>query len=174
MRINVVYASREPNRAGVILEALAGANMQVTVAQKAKEVMGLLAHRSCELLLVGQRLVDEEGLDLVKTLRARGPSKQLPIVALVEHGELPAAAGPPRPAYAGYFNQPKPRPRRQPAALPRAGQDPPAPSLLPGRADECLFELGRRRMRGSHQAVLRRTQSTPPRTSSRWAKSSST
>ncbi len=109
MRVNVVYASREPNRAGVLLEALSGNGMSVTIAQKAKEVMGLLAHHGCELLIVGQRLVDEEGLDLVKSLRARGPSRQLPIVALVEHGEQPAAAeAKSRPAYAGYFQQSRP------------------------------------------------------------------
>ena len=61
MRVNVVYASREPNRAAVILEAMAANGLAVTVAQKSKEVLGLLANRSCELLLVGQRLVDEDG-----------------------------------------------------------------------------------------------------------------
>ncbi len=100
MRINVVYASREPNRAGVILEALQNNGMSVTVAQRAKEVMGLLAHRGCDLLLIGQRLVDEEGLAMVKNLRARGPSRQLPIIALVEHGDAPAFAEKPRSAYA--------------------------------------------------------------------------
>ncbi len=90
MRINVVYASRDPNRAGVILEALTNNGMSMTTAQKAKEVMGLLAHRGCDLLLVGQKLVDEEGLTLVKNLRAKGPSRQLPIIALVEHGDAPA------------------------------------------------------------------------------------
>ncbi|MEK7858523.1 MAG: response regulator transcription factor [Elusimicrobiota bacterium] len=160
MRINVVYASREPNRAGVILEALAGANMQVTVAQKAKEVMGLLAHRSCELLLVGQRLVDEEGLDLVKTLRARGPSKQLPIVALVEHGELPAAAGASRPAYAGYFNQPKAAPAPAAGGL-AAGKDkiPLRLAFFQAGADECLsLNWDAAECVARIKAVLRRTQ----------------
>ena len=90
MRINVVYASRDPNRAGVIMEALSNGGMSVTIAQRAKEVMGLLSNRGCDLLLVGQRLMDEEGLNLVKNLRAKGPSRQLPIVALVEHGDAPA------------------------------------------------------------------------------------
>ncbi len=90
MRINVVYASRDPSRAGVILEALSNNGMSVTSAQKAKEVMGLLAHQGCDLLLVGQKLADEEGLALVKNLRARGPARQMPIIALVEHGDAPA------------------------------------------------------------------------------------
>jgi DNA-binding response OmpR family regulator len=93
MRINAVYASRDPNRAGVILEALANNGISVTTAQKAKEVQGLLVHRGCDLLLVGQKLVDEEGLALVKNLRAKGPSRQLPIIALVEHGDAPAFTG---------------------------------------------------------------------------------
>ena len=104
MRINVVYASRDPNRAGVLLEALNGGGMSVTIAQRAKEVMGLLANRGCDLLLVGQRLMDEEGLTLVKNLRAKGPGRQLPIVALVEHGEAPASTEKPKSAYA-LFSQ---------------------------------------------------------------------
>ena len=90
MRINVVFASRDPNRAGVILEALGAGGMSVTVAQKAKEVMGLLGNRGCDLLLIGQKLMDEDGLNLVKTLRSRGPSRQMPIVAIVENGDAPA------------------------------------------------------------------------------------
>jgi DNA-binding response OmpR family regulator len=100
MRINVVYASRDPNRAGVILEALTNGGMSVTVAQRAKEVMGLLSNRGCDLLLVGQRLMDEEGLNIVKNLRSRGPSRQLPIVALVEHGDAPAFPEKQKSAYA--------------------------------------------------------------------------
>ena len=105
MRVNVVYASREPNRAGVILEALAANGVSVTVVQKAKEVQGLLAHRGCDLLLVGQRLADMEGLELLESLRSRGPSRQLPIVALVEHGEAPAFADRPKASYAALFGQ---------------------------------------------------------------------
>jgi len=105
MRVNVVYASRDPNRAGVVLEALGASGMAVTVAQKAKEVHGLLAHRGCDLLLVGQKLVDEEGLNLVKALRAKGPSRQLPIVALVEHGDAPANPQKPQSAYALFASK---------------------------------------------------------------------
>ena len=101
MRVNVVYASREPNRAAVVLEALKGVGMSVTVAQRAKEVNGLLAHRGCDLLIVGQKLVDEDGVEFVKALRTKGPAKQLPIVALVEHAEQSAsAAAPTKHAYA--------------------------------------------------------------------------
>src|SRR5437773_5667311 len=102
MRVNVVYASRDPNRAGVILEALQNNGMSVTTAQRAKEVLGLLAHRGCDLLLIGQRLIDDEGLNMVKNLRARGPSRQLPIIALVEHGDAPAFPDKPKSAYAVF------------------------------------------------------------------------
>ncbi len=104
MRVNAVYASRDPNRAGVLLEALGTNGISVTVAQRSKEVLGLLANRSCDILLVGNRLLDEEGVDLVKNLRTRGPTKQLPIIALVEHADVPA--GPDtrtRAPYAGFY-----------------------------------------------------------------------
>lgn len=91
MRVNVVYASREPNRAAVILEALQAGGMSVTIAHRAKEVQGLLAHRGCDLLLVGQKLIDEDGVEFVKQLRAKGPGRQMPIVAVVEHADAPAA-----------------------------------------------------------------------------------
>jgi DNA-binding response OmpR family regulator len=104
MRINVVYASRDPNRAGSILEALQQSGVSVTIAQRAKEVAGLLAHRGCDMLIVGQKLVDEEGLNLVKNLRAKGPTRQLPIIALVEHGDAPAFGDKPKSAYA-LFNK---------------------------------------------------------------------
>ncbi|MHB2025201.1 MAG: response regulator transcription factor [Elusimicrobiota bacterium] len=92
MRINAVCASREPNRAAALIEALSTGGISVTAAQRAKEVLGLLSHSSCDLLLVGQKLLDEDGLALVKTLRARGPGRQIPIVALVDHAESPVAA----------------------------------------------------------------------------------
>lgn len=135
MRVNVVYASRDPNRAGVILEALGGNNMAVTVAQKVKEVMGLLAHRGCDMLLVGQRLVDEEGIALVKSLRSKGPTRQMPIIALVEHGELPAAPAA-RGAYAGFFTSNAPA-APKPAA-PAADKMSLRLAFFQAGADECL------------------------------------
>ena len=89
MRINIVYASRDPNRAGVLIENLTRNGFSVNITQKAKEVLALLAQRGCDLLIVSQSLADEDGLDLVKSLRSKGPTRQLPIVALVEH--TPAA-----------------------------------------------------------------------------------
>lgn len=90
MRVNVIYACRDVGRAGLLLEVLGRNNFSITTAQKAKEVLGLLSQKSCDLLLVGARLADEEGTEFVKSLRSRGPTKQLPIVGILDHDEVPA------------------------------------------------------------------------------------
>ena len=158
MRVNVVYASREPNRAAVILEAIAASGLSVTIAQKSKELLGLLANRSCELLLIGQRLVDEDGVAMVKTLRSRGPTKQLPIIALVEHADTPAAAPTAvvRSAYASYFTKSQP----SPAIVPPGSR---GTSLrlefFQAGADECLSQnWDAAECVARIKAVLRRTQ----------------
>lgn len=157
MRTSVVYGSREPNRAAVILEALQAAGMTVTVAQKAKEVQGLLAHRGCDLLLLGQKLVDEDGVELVKALRAKGPSKQLPIVALVEHADAPAvSSAPSKHAYALFG-------RSGPAAAPASSSAKDKVSLrlafFQAGADECLsLNWDAAECLARIKAVLRRTQ----------------
>lgn len=162
MRVNVVYASREPNRAAVILEALQGAGMSVTVAQRAKEVHGLLAHRGCDLLLVGQKLVDEDGVEFVKSLRTKGPAKQLPIVALVEHADQPAAsAAPTKHAYA-LFGRGGPA---QAASAPASAKDRVSLRLafFQAGADECLsLNWDTAECLARIKAVLRRTQATAP------------
>ena len=84
MRINILCAARDPNRAGVFLETLSRNGFVLTVVQRAKEVLALLSQRGCDMLLVGQTLADEDGLNLVKLLRSRNPTRQLPIVAIVD------------------------------------------------------------------------------------------
>ncbi|MBI4057386.1 MAG: response regulator transcription factor [Elusimicrobia bacterium] len=84
MKYNLIYAAREPNRASVLLEALSRNNFSVTVARRAKEVQGLLAQGSCDLLLLAQELMDEEGISFLKAIRSRGFAKKLPVVALLE------------------------------------------------------------------------------------------
>ncbi|MDE2040186.1 MAG: response regulator transcription factor [Elusimicrobia bacterium] len=174
MRVNVIYASREPNRAGVILEALGGGGMSVTVAQRAKEVMGLLANKGCDLLLVGQRLVDEEGLALVKNLRAKGPCRQIPIVALVEHGDAPAFPDKPRSAYALFGQRTADTMKRFESNGGRHQAEPAAPSgafasdkvsmrlaFFQAGADECLsLNWDVAECVARIKAVLRRTQSS--------------
>jgi DNA-binding response OmpR family regulator len=163
VRVNVVYASREPNRAAVVLEALQGAGVSITIAQRAKEALGLLAHRGCDLLLVGSKLADEDGVEFVKNLRAKGPSKQIPIVAVVEHADAPAAnAAPTKHAYALFG-------RGGPAAAPEA---PAAPAkdrvslrlaFFQAGADECLsLNWDTAECLARIKAVLRRTQASTP------------
>jgi DNA-binding response OmpR family regulator len=156
MRTSVVYGSREPNRAAVILEALQGAGMSVMVAQKAKEVNGLLAHRGCDLLLVGQKLVDEDGVEFVRSLRAKGPARQLPIVALVEHAEAPAAAAAGgKHAYA-LFGRSGPA---APSSSPSKDKVSLRLAFFQAGADECLsMNWDAAECLARIKAVLRRTQ----------------
>ncbi len=161
MKVNVVYASREPNRAAVILEALQGAGMTVTIAQRAKEVHGLLAHRGCDLLLVGQKLIDEDGVEFVKSLRTKGPAKQLPIIALVEHADqLSTNATPTKHAYA-LFGRGGPAV----AAAPASAKDKASLRLafFQAGADECLsLNWDTAECLARIKAVLRRTQASTP------------
>lgn len=174
MRINVVFASRDPNRAGVVLEALGANGMSVTVAQKAKEVLGLLSHRGCDLLLVGQKLVDEEGLNLVKTLRSRGPSRQLPIVAVVEHGDAPAYPEKQKSAYALFAQRTADTMKRFEPGSGRSGGQAQQPgayasdrvslrlAFFQAGADECLsLNWDVAECLARIKAVLRRTQVNP-------------
>lgn len=154
MRVNVVYASRDPNRAGVILESLGANNMSVTIAQKAKEVMGLLAHRGCDLILVGQKLADEDGVTLVKNLRSRGPTRNLPIVALVEHGEIQSNPEQARAAYAGFYRPKGASP--QSTSKEKVSQ---RLAFFQAGADECMaLNWDVAEMVARIKAVLRRTQ----------------
>ncbi|HEX4047929.1 MAG TPA: response regulator transcription factor [Elusimicrobiota bacterium] len=162
MRVNVVYASREPNRAAVILEALQSAGVSVTVAQRAKEVLGLLAHRGCDLLLIGSKLVDEDGVEFVKSVRTKGPAKQLPIVALVEHADAPvSSSAPTKHAYA-LFGKGGPS---APAAAPVSMKDRVSLRLafFQAGADECLsLNWDTAECLARIKAVLRRTQASAP------------
>jgi DNA-binding response OmpR family regulator len=157
MKTSVVYGSREPNRAAVILQALQGAGLAVTVAQKAKEVQSLLAHRGCDMILVGQKLGDEDGVEFVRQLRAKGPARQMPIVALVEHADQPAAsAAPNKHAYALFG-------RSAPSAPAASGGAKQTASLrlafFQAGADECLsMNWDAAECLARIKAVLRRTQ----------------
>ncbi|NNN07459.1 MAG: response regulator transcription factor [Elusimicrobia bacterium] len=164
MRVNAVHASREPSRAALVIEALQGAGVSVTAVQRAKEVHSLLAHRGCDLLLVGQKLADEDGVEFVRSLRLKGPAKQLPIVALVEHAEqAPAGASPVKHAYALFG-------RGTPAAAAAATAAAPAKdraslrlAFFQAGADECLsLSWDAAECLARIKAVLRRTQASAP------------
>lgn len=165
MRVNIVYAARDPNRAGTLLEAVSRSGLSVTLAQRSKEVLSLLSQRSCDLLMVGAQLADEDGISLVKSLRSRGPTRQLPIVALVEHVE--AAAGGTS-SFAGGFVTATGHMRSHAGSAPQAPA-PAAPAKVSTRvaffqagADECLsLNQDVAECIARIKAVLRRTLSNP-------------
>ncbi|MBI5883478.1 MAG: response regulator transcription factor [Elusimicrobia bacterium] len=164
MRINAVYASRDPNRAGVVLEAMGANNIAVTIAQRSKEVLGLLANRSCDLLLVGQKLADEDGVTVVKNLRARGPTRTLPIIALVEHADLAAQADlRPKTPYAGFYTTaPAPGSAGAPAAAAPKEKVSLRLAFFQAGADECLsLNWDVAECVARIKAVLRRIQINP-------------
>lgn len=101
MRINIFCAMRDPNRAAVLLESLSRNGYMTHVVQRGKEITSLLAQRGCDLLVVGQTLADGDGLALVKSLRSRGPTRQLAIIALLEHATPPPQVGG-RGAFSGF------------------------------------------------------------------------
>lgn len=97
MRINIFCVMRDPNRAGVLLETLSRNGLMTVVVNRTKELLGLLSQRGCDLLLVGQHLADGDGLSLVQTLRSRGPTRTLAIVAVLDPAPAPAAMDPSSP-----------------------------------------------------------------------------
>ncbi|MBI4422935.1 MAG: response regulator transcription factor [Elusimicrobia bacterium] len=161
MRINIVYAARDPNRAGSLMEAVARSGFMVATAQRSKEVMGLLGQRSCDVLIVGAQLSDEEGLGLVKSLRSKGPTRQLPIIALLEHDAN--AAPPPIGGFAtatGQIRRDHSSPPPGPA--PAAGRVSLRLAFFQAGADECLMlnqDVAESIAR--IKAVLRRTMTNP-------------
>jgi len=98
LKINIVFASRDISRASLFLETLGRNGYSVITAQKAKEVMSLLTHRACDMLLLGQNLLDEDGLSFLKGLRAR--NKILPVAVLLESPDTILEHVP-----AGFFQQ---------------------------------------------------------------------
>lgn len=82
MRTNVIFASRDQSRASLFLEMLGRNGYSVVTAQKAKEVLGMLSQRSCDLLILGQQLADEDGLTFLKNIRTR--NRNIPVVAILE------------------------------------------------------------------------------------------
>jgi DNA-binding response OmpR family regulator len=84
---------RDPNRAGVLLESLSRNGITTTVVQRSKELQSLVSQRGCDLLIVGQNLADAEGIQVVKNMRSRGPTRQLAIAALLDHQPAPPTGG---------------------------------------------------------------------------------
>lgn len=88
------------------MEALSRNGFTTNIVHRAKELQNLLTQRSCDLLMVGQHLADGDGLSLVQSLRQRGPSRQLAIVAMLDPTPPPTAGPepgqPPRRPFAGF------------------------------------------------------------------------
>jgi len=172
VKSNVVFASRDPGRAGILLEALARANFSVSTVRSAKEVTELLSQRACDLLLIGPHLADGDGVGLVKALRSRGANRQIPIVAVLEHvSEAESAAKPlssPPPGIvssSGFV-------RTRSGAVASPSRPAPAPATAPhaslrldffqAGADECLtLNQDVAECVARIKAVLRRTAAAP-------------
>ena len=82
MKINIIFASKDLSRASLILEMLSRQGYSVATAHRAREVMGMLAEKSFDMVMIGQNLSDEEGLTFLKNLRAK--NKNIPVIAVLE------------------------------------------------------------------------------------------
>lgn len=157
---------RDPNRAGVLLESLSRNGFTTTVVQRSRELTNLLAQRGCDLLMVGQHLADGDGIQLVKSLRGRGPTRQLAIVALLDH-QAPApvqdSAGLRRPVGYGTSAGHLRGPAEAPAPSPAAGNRLPVRlQFFQAGADECLsLDQDVAECLARLKAVLHRTMSKP-------------
>jgi len=82
VKINIIFASKDLSKASLMLEMLSRQGYSVATAHRAREVMGMLAEKSFDLVMVGQNLADEEGLSFLKNLRAK--NKNIPVIAVLE------------------------------------------------------------------------------------------
>ena len=82
MKINIIFAAKDFSRASLILEMLNRQGYSVMTAHRSREVMGMLAEKSFDLVIIGQNLSDEEGLAFLKNLRAK--NKNIPVIAILE------------------------------------------------------------------------------------------
>ena len=82
MKINIIFASKDLSRASLIIEMLSRQGYAVATATRAREVMGMLAEKSFDMVMIGQALADEEGLTFLRNLRAK--NKNIPVIAVLE------------------------------------------------------------------------------------------
>jgi len=82
VKINIIFAAKDFSRASLILEMLNRQGYSVMTAHRSREVMGMLAEKSFDLVIIGQNLSDEEGLAFLKNLRAK--NKNIPVIAILE------------------------------------------------------------------------------------------
>jgi len=82
VKINIIFASKDLSRASLMLEMLSRQGYAVATAHRAREVMGMLAEKSFDMVMIGQNLADEEGLTFLRNLRAK--NKNIPVIAVLE------------------------------------------------------------------------------------------
>lgn len=146
--LQIVYASKEPSRASVLIEALSRNGCSVTVAHRSKEVRGLLAAGQCGLLLLGQELSDMGGLELLKGLKSRPMTRGLPIIAVTDAPEGRVAQAPVSGAARGAAVM-----ERAPLRL----------AFLDSGADDCFtLDQDVSECLARVRAVLRRSVAEPP------------
>ena len=144
--INVVYASKEPSRASVLIEALSRNGYSVTVAHRSKEARSLLGNGAVGLVILAQDLADMPGLDFLAALKSRPMTRSLPLIAVVDATET-----------------------RHPATIAAQGRVGVAEQRLPLRlafldrgADDCFtLDQDVAECLARIRAVLRRTNATP-------------
>lgn len=85
--VQILLASREPNRSSILLEVLGRNHCATSVVSTAKEAAGAVEQKRCDLLLLGQELADGKGVGFLKSLRGRSSGRDLPVVALLEPGQ---------------------------------------------------------------------------------------
>jgi len=140
LKVNIICGMREPNRAGVLLEALSRNDMAATVVHRGKEISNLLAQHGCDLLLVGQNLGDGDGLQVIKSLRSRGPTRHMAIVALLDHqpmapvGELRSVRRVPT----GFGSSGRVHSTEPKSSQPQSGKGNLRLEFFQAGADECL------------------------------------
>lgn len=163
MKIGAVFASRDPNRASLLLEAIARGGFSVAVVQRSKEALDLLAQRGGDLLLVAAHTADGDGLQLLKAVRSRSQTRQLPVIAVLDPGEAPGGVAPPSMSLVLSTGSMRSRPvfeQTEPAATTSRASL--RLAFFQAGADECLtLNQDVAECLARIKAVLRRTSTQP-------------
>ena len=87
MKVNIIFASKDLSRASLILEMLSRQGYAVATAHRSREVMGMLAEKAFDLVMIGQNLADEEGLTFLKNLRTKNKNHTVRILHVGQTAE---------------------------------------------------------------------------------------
>jgi two-component system OmpR family response regulator len=83
MAKHVLVVDDDPAMRSMIADYLAGHNLRVSTAPDGREMENLLAAGDVDLIILDLKLGSENGLDLVRTLRA---DSDLPVIVITGHG----------------------------------------------------------------------------------------